>query len=87
MTITMTRKTYTPKPGTKTAWIETESETETITEQFYKNFIDAAPFMRRLGGSETMQYNYTPFGYRVIRNISKSPDGSIKHIATFNFEN
>ena len=85
-TITMNRITYTRKLGTKDAWIETENKTENFTREQYDNFINAAPFYRRFGGSETLQREYTCAGYLVTKNISKSPDRNIKKITTFTFK-
>lgn len=56
-----------------------------ITEQIYNNIISAAPFMKRLGGSELNIKSYTCAGYRVVRNISTSPDRQLKSIREFTF--
>jgi hypothetical protein len=73
------------KQGTKTVWETKQTENENITEQQYKNIIEAAPFFRRLGGSESMQKAYTCKGYTVVRNISTSPDKQNRTIRSFEF--
>ena len=80
---TITR--YELKPGTKTVWQEVETETQEITERYYRNCVDASPFFRRLGGSEYLERSYTGRGYLVTRIISKSPDRTMKTIRTFKF--
>ena len=77
---------YTLKEGTKTAWTETESDTQDFTEQQYKNCVDASPFFRRLGGSETVTKGFTRQGFLVIRIVSKSPDRTMKTVREFDFE-
>ena len=84
-TIQFTKTTFGLKDGTKTAYQPIETETGEFTEQQYDNFIEAASFFRRLGGSETNVKNYTSRGYRVVRNISKSPDRKTKVVTEFNF--
>ena len=84
--ITMTRTTYELKEGTKGAYKETKSTTKEIDRTHYNYFIDAAPFFRRLGGSEYLEKSYTSAGYLVTRVTSKSPDRQIKKITTFKFE-
>jgi len=86
MEITETKKEYNLKEGTKTAWKETETEERIIPEEWYTNSVDAAPFFRRLGGSETLQREYTCRGYKVVRIISKSPDRQIKVIREYSFK-
>lgn len=79
---------YNLKPGTKTVWTENteRSHDEYITEEGYRNIVDASPFFRRLGGSETLHRTYTRAGYRVYEIISKSPDRTQKTVRTFNFD-
>lgn len=85
MKITLTEISYTKKPGTKTVWVETEREQREITEKQYKNIVDAAPFFRRLGGSEYLERGYTECGYRVVRMLSTSPDKEHRTERLFNF--
>jgi len=83
----MTEQRFTLKPGTKTSWlIEKPTTTENYTEQQYHNCVEAAPFFRRLGGSEHLDYGYFSKGYLCYRIISKSPDRQTKVIRTFNFD-
>lgn len=74
---------YELKAGTKNAWRETGTETQDIPEQHYRNSVEAAPFFRRLGGSEYLERNYTRQGYLVTRIISKSPDRTQKTIRVY----
>ena len=76
---------YELKEGTKTVWVETESDTQDITEQQYKNCVKASPFFRRIGGSETVTKNYTKAGFLVVRIVSKSPDRKNKTVRDFDF--
>lgn len=85
MKITLTEIRYEKKQGTKTVWVETEREQREITEKQYKNIIDAAPFFRRLGGSEYLERGYTECGYRVVRMLSTSPDKEYRTERLFNF--
>ena len=73
------------KEGRKTVYNELSREVESITEEQYNNIVDAAPFFRRLGGSEYLERGYTPKGYMVTRILSKSPDRENKTERIFNF--
>ncbi len=73
------------KAGTKTVYTETENTTKDITEDQYNNYLSSLPFFRRLGGSETMQKNYTSQGYRMTKLTSKSPNKAIKVVRIFSF--
>jgi len=81
----MTSIRYELKPGTKTVWVETSKADETITEDVYQNIIDACGWFRRLGGSEWLERNYTPKGYKVCRLISKSPCRTKKTVRIFDW--
>jgi len=83
----MIKEHYELKEGRKTAYQVIKTEEKELTETEYKNYVEAAPFFRRLGGSETMTKSYTCAGYNVIENISKSPDRQSKKIARFYFWN
>ena len=74
------------KEGTKTVFVQTSNESEVITEQVYNNYVTSAPFMRRLGGSETLTKNYTSAGYKVCKIVSKNPSRDEKVERTFNFD-
>lgn len=74
------------KEGTKTVYNITEDKPSTeITEDHYNNYIDSAPFSRRLGGFETMTRGYTCKGYKVVKIVSKSPCKTEKVIREFDF--
>lgn len=74
------------KPGTKTVYTEKERTTKDISREQYFNIVDAAPFFRRLGGSESIQKNYTPYGYIPVKIISKSPCRELKTERIFIFD-
>ena len=82
--VTITRQEK--KEGTKTVWIDTETETKTVDKQFHINTVESAPFMRRLGGSETLTRSYTSQGYNVTRIVSTSPDKAKRSIYSFDFD-
>jgi len=85
--ITLTQTHQVLKDGTKTVYIDSQVEPEKeITEEHYNNYVDSAPFFRRLGGSETLTRGYTCQGYKVVKMVSKSPDRTEKVIRTFNFK-
>ena len=84
--IIQTSTKYTLKPGTKAAYQEVETKTEVIDRHHYNNFVEAAPFFRRLGGSETLKREHTCRGYNVTKVISTSPDKQTKRVTTFKFE-
>jgi hypothetical protein len=75
------------KKGTKTVFVEIEREEKLIDRQYYDNIIDAAGFMRRLGGSEHHEKSYTQKGLVVTRVTSKSPDRHNKTVFSFDFRN
>lgn len=82
---TMTRETQ-EKQSSK--WVTTNTETRKITREFYRNYTDpqAIKFMRNLGGIETVQKNYTCYGYIPVRILSTSPDRETRIITTFKFD-
>ena len=86
MTIKMITTNYALKNGTKTSWLVTESELTNITDEQYNNIIEAAPFFRRLGGSETLTREYTSAGFKVVKLVSKSPDRTLKTVRDFYFD-
>lgn len=77
---------YALKNGTKTSYIETDRKESIFNELQYRNCVEASPFFRRLGGSETQQRTHTSKGYNVFRIISKSPDRTMKTVREFNFD-
>ena len=86
MKITLNEKRYELKAGTKTVFKLIEEETREITEEYYDNFVNSAPFFRRLGGSEFLVRGYTARGYRVVSMTSKNPERTAKVIRDFDFE-
>ena len=85
--ITMAKTNYVKKEGTKTVWIETETETKTITEDQYKNITcdETLQWFRRLGGSETAEKSYTIYDYCITKLTSTSPDKQEKTVRKFKF--
>jgi hypothetical protein len=73
------------KEGTKTVFITTSVENETIDYKKYMNFERSLKFHRSLGGSETVTRNYTPRGYNIVKIISTSPDKQTRYIYEFDF--
>lgn len=66
-------------------WVTTETETKTVSKQFYNNITDekAIRFFRNLGGIETVQRNYTKMGYIPVRILSTSPNRETRIIRNF----
>lgn len=62
------------------------TETETITAEFYKNYIDSIPFFNNFGiGYGCRAYKgYCIAGYIPVKVVTTSPDKKI--VATFYFE-
>lgn len=60
-----------------------------INETFYNNAIckDTVKFFKRLGGKEYNKKANTKFGRKVVKNISTSPNGELKTIRYFDFDN
>ncbi len=84
--VLMTKQNFDRKPGTKTAYTLVKEETSEITKEQYTNTVEAAPFFKRLGGSEHLIKSYTPYGYQVVEIVSKSPDREQKTVRRFNFD-
>ena len=82
----MTKMYQEKKSGTKTVWQTTKTETKAITETQYNNIVNAAPFFRHLGGSETLQKTYTCRGYKVYQMFSTSPDKKSRNVRTFDYQ-
>lgn len=85
-TITLTKISQTRKPGTKTAWQTDQTEVREISEEQYNHIVDACPFFRRMGGSETLTREYTSWGYKVTQIISTRPDREARSIFRFTFK-
>ena len=73
------------KEGTKTVFVEDAKEIRNIEREEYARYIDAAPFFRSLGGSETITSSYTCTGYVPVRLVSKSPNRDTKIVREFKF--
>lgn len=87
MDIWMEKTTELKKEGTKTVWVKQPAPApERITETQYNNIVDAMPFFRRVGGSETASKEYTAAGYKVTQIISTSPDKHKRSIYKFEFK-
>ena len=86
MKITLHHQTFTLKAGTKTVYELESEETKEVTSEQHKNAVDAAPWFRRLGGSETLTREYTKRGYQVTQIVSKSPDRQTKVIRRYSFQ-
>lgn len=85
--ITLTETRQILKDGTKTVYIDSEVKpVKEITEEHYTNYVESAPFFRRLGGVVTLTRGYTCQGYKVVKIVSKSPDRTEKVIRVFNFK-
>ena len=65
---------------------EKKEGTKTVDKQFHINTVESAPFMRRLGGSESLTRSYTSQGYNVTRIVSTSPDKAKRSIYSFDFD-
>ena len=83
----MIKEYYERKEGTKNAYMLVKTKEDAFEREHYQNYVEAAPFFRRLGGSEYLERSYTCAGYLVTKIISKSPDRNEKRIARFYFWN
>ena len=86
ITITLHHQRFNIKPGTKSVWVLASEETRVVTEGEYDNSVEAAPWFRKLGGSESLSREYTPSGKKVTRIISKSPCRTQKIIRRYEFK-
>lgn len=84
--ITMIKESLQKKANKKTAYENVQTETKVITKEQHENIVNAASFMRRLGGTESHTKSYTNAGYLVTRIVSTSPDKKNKSIYTFKFD-
>jgi hypothetical protein len=78
---------YQLKPGSETVY-EQISETidDNVTQEQYDNIVNATPFFRRLGGSETVTKANTSAGHGTVLIVSESPDRSFKTVRDFKFK-
>lgn len=84
--IILTTEIYKKNPLTKTTYKLVEIVTESINETYYNNVVNSAKEMRQLGCSVFQERNYTNAGYKVVKDISTSPDKSLKKVRKFKFE-
>lgn len=68
---------------TGTTWKTTGTEEKEIDFIHYSNIVDAIPFFRNLGGTETVTRKYTKFGLIPIKIISTSPGRNERTIREF----
>jgi hypothetical protein len=85
--IELTKVDYVRKPGTKTAWLETERVVEDCTEREHRlaTSDDTLKWFRRLGASESVTRAYTCAGYVPVRVVSTSPDKTMRTIREYKF--
>ena len=62
-----------------------ETEKRMITDEHYKNIIDAKQFFLNLGGQEIHTKKQTPYGRKVVKIVSISPSCSMKSVYEFKF--
>lgn len=64
------------------------TETETITADFYKNYIESVPFFNNFGyGASCRAYKgYCVAGYIPLKVVTVSPNQEKKIVATFYFK-
>ena len=74
------------RPAAGARWIETKrGAVQLVTPEFYMNGVDAVPFFRSLGGSETVETAPTYHGKLPVKITSVSPDGTRKTVREFFF--
>lgn len=61
----------------------TRIEEREVSEEQYRNYVGAVGFFRRLGGSERVTRDTRG---RIVKIVSRSPDKSIRKIATWEFK-
>lgn len=84
--ITHTRKTFARTASGKSWKSKPEKEySETVKPEYYTNYVTSIPFFNNLGTCRA-QHRYTAAGYLPVVITSVSPDRTIKHIDSFNFE-
>ena len=63
-----------------------ESESREMSGVEYNNIISWIPLLRKIGGSETVRYEYySKYGYKIVqRLVTRSPKG-LKTVYVFKF--
>lgn len=84
--ITQTQTKLIKKPGTKTVWIEEYTKQSEVSEEFYRNYVNAASFFRRLGGSVTQSKDHTSCGYLVVMDVTTNPQRSERTVTEWTFD-
>ena len=64
-------------------WKTTEVKEELADFIYYSNVVDAVPFFRNLGGTETITKKYTKAGYIPVKIVSTSPGRDQRTIREF----
>lgn len=86
--ITLITERYKKEEKKKTVYKLVSEETETIDIRKYNNITsdDTIRYFRRLGGTETIQKQYTCIGYVITKLASTSPDKQSKIVRNFKFK-
>ena len=88
--ITFTKKSYS-LTGSGHYWknVPDSIESETVTPEFYRNYIQSIPFFANFGGRASCRAyrNYTAAGYIPVKVVTVSYDGCKKIVAEFSFRN
>lgn len=68
-------------------WETVETKIKEISREFYRNATEeqTIKFFRKLGGIETVQKNYTKWGFLPVRILSTSPNRERRTIREFDF--
>lgn len=88
-TITLKTERFEPTASGK-GWKSkpSETETETVSAEFYENMVKGVPFFtdRSLGASCRAEWGYTKYGYIPYRVVTIHPFHSRKTVTTFEFD-
>lgn len=88
--ITFTKKTFS-RTGSGRYWKAAADsiESETVTPEFYQNYISSIPFFNNFGGRASCRAykGYTFAGYLPVKVTTVSPDGLKKIEGYFSFTN
>jgi hypothetical protein len=76
-------KNFQKKEGTKNTWTLIEQTEKVINHNEYNKIIEAIPFFRKLGGTETQKKGNTSIGNICIKLTSKNPGNSVKVVREF----
>jgi hypothetical protein len=67
-------------------FVEVSEKMKFIDEIELSMLIESCKFFRKLGGTETVNRNYTCRGYMPVKLTSKSPDKATKVVREFIYE-